>query len=492
MNIYHRCKKILSAPREDIDRKTEKIRYFAGNLILLSIGTFVPKALSFLMLPFYTSYLSASNYGTADLLNNTCSLLMPFLTLQVQDAVMRFSLLGKEKKENVLITGFGIAVIGGVILFCVCALLRGSLSLPPGFLLFLCILYFVNALQNIFTYFCRSIDQVKTIAVSCTIQSAITVGCSLLLLIPFRLGLYGYVLGHILGVSSAVLYLFFQAGLGRYILKGRFQQELVTKMVKFSVPMIFSAVSWWVNSASDKYILTFFHGVAVVGVYAVSGKISAILSSFGSVVSASFSISAIKDFDPEDTDGFLGVVYSSISFCSIILCSILILCNLPLAGILFSNEFFEGWKFAPPLLVAVAFAQISLSCQNILLAVGRTDSIFSTTFFGAALNTILNLLLIPHFGAYGAGLATMAGFVAAWLLRYIEIGRYIRLKHHFRKELLSYGIVLLQMTAAYRGNKYIVVQFLLFVCLCALFRDDMNLLYRKVRNAYDSGTDILN
>ena len=467
----------------------EKKRYFFKNLGMFGLATLIPKILTFLMLPLYTACLSREEYGMADLLNNTYSLLAPFLTIQVQDAVMRFSLLGHEKKEDVLSIGVLIVAIGGVLLSVVCACLHrsGLLAVPPGFLLFLCVLYFGNVFQNIFAYFCRGINRVDVIATVSILHGITVVGCNLLFLLHFHWGLYGYWMASALGVLLADFFYVFRVGIFRFLAAGRVSRALLRKMVLFSVPMLFSAISWWVNNASDKYILTFYNGVSAVGLYAVSSKIPSVLSAFGAIVSQTFSISAIKEFNPDDSDGFLGDIYSAVSFFSFFICSLLILCNIPLAKILFSESFFPAWQYAPPLLIAAAFNQVSMSCQNILMGIGETGIIFRTSLIGALVNTTLNFTLIPSYGTYGAAVATVVGFFVVWILRYIEVGKYVRLKHHFIKEVASYALATLQMITAFYGNRFVFFQICLCLCIVLLFK---NMIRVYTRTAFVSATKL--
>ena len=54
-----------------------KYQTLASNAVLISVGTFGSKLLVFLMVRFYTGYLSPADYGTADLLTQTANLLIP-------------------------------------------------------------------------------------------------------------------------------------------------------------------------------------------------------------------------------------------------------------------------------------------------------------------------------------------------------------------------------------------------------------------------------
>ena len=69
----------------------EKYRSLARNIFLFSLNSLIPKVLVFLLVPIYTKYLTPSEYGLFDLMNTTIMLLLPIFTLDIQDAVMRFS-----------------------------------------------------------------------------------------------------------------------------------------------------------------------------------------------------------------------------------------------------------------------------------------------------------------------------------------------------------------------------------------------------------------
>ena len=81
----------------------KKYRYLLKNIGLLTLSNFATKLLSFFLVPLYTNVLSTSDYGTYDLLYTTISVLIPILTLNIQDAVVRFSL-EKEYDRDAIVT----------------------------------------------------------------------------------------------------------------------------------------------------------------------------------------------------------------------------------------------------------------------------------------------------------------------------------------------------------------------------------------------------
>ena len=82
--------------------KQSKYKNLSMNTLLFTISSFGAKIISFLLVPIYTSVLSTKDYGNVDLVSTTVQLLIPIATLNIQDAVLRFSLDDKYEAEEVI------------------------------------------------------------------------------------------------------------------------------------------------------------------------------------------------------------------------------------------------------------------------------------------------------------------------------------------------------------------------------------------------------
>lgn len=319
-----------------------KFKNLLKNIFYFLLAGFVPRIASFVLLPIYTNYLETSEFGIADLIISAVNLLLPILTLEIQDAVMKYSLDGTENKKNIFSTGINLSIIGSVILLIGELILykTGLIHLPLYVLVYMFIIYIVDSTNIIISYFCRGLNRVKALTYGSIVSSIISFSCGILLVAVFKLGLHGYLCTNIIANLTSTIYMCFAVQIKNYY-DIRFEKETTIKMIKFSLPLIISALSWWINNASDKYILSYFTGTALVGIYAVSSKIPNILSSFGLVIAKAYSMSVIKEFDKEDRDGFLGKSYSMICASMVIGCSGLLILNIPLAKILFSKDFLK-------------------------------------------------------------------------------------------------------------------------------------------------------
>lgn len=457
------------------------------NVVLFSINSFVPKLLSILLIPIYTNCLTLEEYGISDLITTTVTLIIPIFTLDIQDAVMRFALDNKYKKEDVFSNAIHIILLGTG-LVCIGTYIVSSLNIKgmdDSYLFFFVLMFITSSLYNTISFFCRGIDKVNAIVVGGVLQSVITLTANILFLVLFRMGLIGYLLANSIGSVVALVWYFFSAKLHLFI-KLKITKDVLKDMIVFSFPLIFSVIAWWINNASDRYILSWMSGVTISGLYAVSYKIPNILSIFQNIFAQAWSISAVKEFDKNDTDGFITNTYNMMNFGMIILCSAIMIMNIPIAKILYSKEFYGAWKFVPPLLISVVFNAISLFIGSIFTAVKDTKTLSISTIVGAVVNTICNVIFIYYLGAYGAALATMFGYAVVLFIRHIILRKHIIMRVAWHRDIMAYGILIVQMILALWGMDMIFFQSILSVTILLIYKKELIIILNMTKRMFRS------
>lgn len=462
----------------------EKVKYLSKNVFLFTLSSFVPKLLTLLLVKLYTNYLTTGDYGLSDLMNTTSSLLIPLLTIDIQDAVLRFGLDKKYDKGKILRAALKMNSLAlAILIIGVLPIAYFKVfNIEAYFYLFLITYFISTSLKNTFTFFCKTIEKVNIIVISSIITTLVMVITNILFLVVFKLGVIGYLAANVLGIVISDIYIFFSAKLFTYI-NGE-KSNMLREMISYSWPLIFNSISWWINDASDRYILTYIAGVSVSGIYAISYKIPGILSTFQTIFYQAWSISAIKHFDKKDSDGFIGTMFTMMNFCMCLVCSLIMIINVPLAKFLYSGEFMEAWKYVPPLLLSVVFNSMCLFIGGIFTAVKDTKAISLTTIIGALINIILNILLIPNFGAYGAAVATLIGYFTILIIRVIVLRKYVVMNTNMVINYLSYILLSVQMILAFKGNHFIIFEMIIFMILILLYSKQIkyaiSILKRKI------------
>lgn len=466
----------------------KKVKYLLKNIFLFMISGFVPKLLSFLLIPIYTSSLSRTDYGIFDLITTTVSLLIPIFTLDIQDAVLVFSMDKEYKNDEVFSFALKINLIGfiPIVFITLIVIFLNIFNINLFFYLFFIVYYIITALSNSVNLFCKGIDKVKTIIISTIINSFLTLILNILLLKVFKIGILGYLIANSLGMLAALIFSVLNAKLYNYI-KVSHNKVLHSNMIKFSIPLIFSVIAWWINNASDRYILTLISGISISGLYAISYKIPNILTIFQNVFFQAWSISAIKEYEKNDSDGFVGKMYTILNFVLCLMCSIIMILNVFFAKILYVGDFFDAWIYVPPLLLSVVFNAMSLFLGSIFTAVKDTKTLSVSTVIGAIMNTLLNIFLIKRFSAYGAAIATVFGYFVVLLIRNIIVKKHINMKTSYKKNYFSYLLLVFQIVLAYYGNKYLLFQLFVVVSIIVLYKDSIFELKKFLLNFIKKG-----
>lgn len=467
--------------------KTNKYKQVIKNLVLFTLSKFIPKTISFFLVPFYTTFLSTYEYGISDLVNTTVSFAIPILTLNIRDAVLRYTL-EKNSNKNDIFSIFSFIIFLDFLILSLFTIIEFNFNIfniNPLYLIAFDMMLLVHSLYDNLTSFCKGIEKVNIIVMASITNSIFTLVFNILLIAILKYGIKGYFIANTIGYFFAIVMYFIFAKLYKHF-NFKLNISKLKEMVKYSFPMIFSAIAWWINYSSDKYIITWMLGVSVSGVYAAASKLPSILTTFQNIFMEAWSISAIKEFDKNDEDGFIGNMFTIILFLLSVVCSILIIFNMLISKIMFNGEFYSAWKFVPPLLLSVLVDALALFIGNLFYAVKDTKSRAIVTIIGAVINTIFNFILIYYFGAYGAAIATLLGYVAGLIMSIILVKKYINMKTDMKKNFLIILLLLIQVIFSYFGNKFIYLQWSLLLIIILMFKKDISMIYNILKNKFIS------
>ncbi|MFH5830707.1 MULTISPECIES: lipopolysaccharide biosynthesis protein [Lactiplantibacillus] len=462
-----------------------KYKYLLKNIGLLTLSNFATKLFSFFLVPLYTSVLTTEQYGTYDLFNTTVGVLVPIFTLNAVEYVLRFSLERNYDRDAVVTIGTKWLTISSIIVLG-CLLINNAFNLIPmlrQYAIYFFLMYFVQALSGIVTAYSRGTDHVAALSVSSVIASIFMIGCNIIFLVPLKMGLPGYFLANIIGPLVQCLYLIVRMRVwGNFNLKKHYRHQ-EKEMLAYSVPMIANSISWWINGVSDRYIVTWLCGVATNGVYSVSNKIPSILNVFQTIFNQAWALSTVKDFDPEDTNGFFANTYKAYNCLMVVICAFIIAFDRILAKFLYANSFYVAWKYVPFLTIAIVFGALTGYLGGFFTAVKDSKAYASSTIVGAVSNIVMNLALVPFMGALGATFATAVSYVEVWAVRLVQSKKYINLKINIVRDVVSYILLVLQtlvlLILPENGMMY-SLQALTILLILALYKNDIALLVGKI------------
>lgn len=451
----------------------------AGNSVIFAIGNFGSRVISFVMLPLYTYKLTTAEYGTVDLLLTLVSLLLPVVTLSIFDAVLRFAMEKETNPKKLYTNSMHVTQISSLILL----VLSLILFVIKSNVAFLPLLLALQSYQSLFSQYAKGIGKVKIFAINGILLSFLTAALNLIFLIPFNMGLTGYLMSTALSFLFSDIFLYYILNLKKEKDNSLLDKDYRNELLKFSSPLIPNSVAWWVTTAIGRFFILFFIGVESNGLYAVANKIPALLTVFTTIFAQSWQISAIEEFNSENRESFFSNIYTAYSEALVIGCSFILVVLNPLFKILVAPEFYVAWQYAPILLLSVVFSSLSGFLGSQYIAAKETVSVLKTTLLGAFLNIVLNLLLVPIFGINGVGMGSALSFFIVWLIREKDLQRFLRFQMPKKLFLLSIVVLICQYECLLLMSGFLkyVVETILFLLVLYLNRFAVIGVLRKIK-----------
>ncbi len=422
-----------------------KYKTLISNTALISLGTIGSKLLVFFMVRFYTGYLTTAEFGTADIITQTCNLLLPIISLGISNGVFRFAIDSNHDKKSVFSSGLYTITLGGLLFLIIAPLL--AISQQMRSYLWLIIIYtMASCYHSLCAQFIRAKNKTAFFAVQGIVNTSLVIAFNILFLAVFDWGIIGYVLSVALADGLTALLIFFKEKLWREIIL-KPEKSTLKQMLSYSIPMIPATIFWWVTSVSDRYMVTWFLGEAENGIYAVSNKLPTVLTLISTVFMQAWQFSAISESenDKQEHIEFYSKVWSSFQSVMFLAGSAITALSVPLIKILTTESFYSAWKFVPMLSLAMIFSAFSNFMGSVYVVEKRSKNSFLTTMVGAGVNIILNFILIPKIGSQGAAIATFASYLAVFIIRIFDAKKYIPFKTHFVTVSINCLIVLLQI-----------------------------------------------
>lgn len=452
-------------------KRMGRYKYLANNIALFSVSNFVSKILVFLLVPLYTSTLTTKEYGIVSVMQVTMLLLVPALTINIGEGALRFALEREEKRGAILRIGLKYTAVAALIVAAGCIL--ATLFVPTllkKYLIFFIFLFAMNALYEFLVLFFQGSEMVPIVVCGSIFCTLVMIGSNLLFLLVLKIGLNGYLLAQILSFAMGATLMLLLSAKQIHMQNRIKDQELEAEMLAYGKPLILYSTSSWINNASDRYIVTAMCGSAVNGVYGVAYNIPAILTVFQRIFAQAWQMSATKSHKDEDSGTFFSTMYQTYQAFMVLGCSFLIMITRLLAGFLFQKDFYEAWRFVPPLLISIIFGALTGFLGSICLAHKDSKSMGIATGIGAAVNIVLNILSIPYLGALGAAIATAISYYLMYLIAFLLIRKHVKLSVNLIRDYASYVIVVIQSVLIINEVKYAYpIVIVLFVALILLY-----------------------
>jgi O-antigen/teichoic acid export membrane protein len=405
--------------------------------LVYGAGIIIGKAVSFIMLPIYTRYLTPADYGVLELLIITIDVFSMVTGMGLTATIFRYyaKYENQEEKNHIISTALIMMFIASLTIGTPCIYLSGKLShlvfssdqydyyfklMFMSFILQAGIeipLAYIRAKQNstlfVLINFCRLVLQLSL---------------NIYLVVFLKMGVLGILYSSFMVSLVACIYL------GIYTIRTvgcRFSLLKSIEMIKFGSPLILWSLGSLILTFSDRYFLNIYSNLNTVGIYALAYKFGFLLTALA--VDPFSLIWEPHRFQIAKQENAV-LIYKKVFFYqTLILVSLSFLIAVVVKDVLkimSDPSYWEAYKLVPIILLAYILQAWTAFCNIGLFIKEKTNIYALSAGIAVVCVTLLNLFLIPKFGAYGAAWAT----VGAFLIRFIIVYNYSQ-----REYFIDYG-----------------------------------------------------
>lgn len=451
-----------------IEKTTQKdyslSKIFKGSSIY-SIGSILSKSSGFLLIPLYTRILSPQEFGIISYLEVLLQLLVIVVGCGFHGAQTRYYFetghQGHKFGEflfsiNFFSLAFGLVIfipisIGGILFGWS---LGSEVSIPiyPYIVLLFGTVLFSVIFQNQIAYHQMKQEFIKT-SIYTSINFLLSTILSLVFIVGFKFGAYGRVWGLFLG-SVLFLLLFSRNYFSAF--SWSISKSNIRYAIRFGIPVVIYLLVGTVHNVIDRFFLERMRSLDELGFYALgatcAGVLQVILTSFNQAYQPNYYQLMSSEIDFEYKNHQISRTFSYWIF---------LVTGITIVGIFIGKPFlyfFVGENFQvvgsifPLQLVSVYLGSFYYFFSSSIFYFKKTHWLPIITGISALCNIILNSLLIPKFGIFGAAFATATSNAVLSIVSFYFGNRLFRVRWPYRTMFLCICSVVL----AFWGNLFLI------------------------------------
>lgn len=434
----------------------KRSKELAINTIILGVGQFVPKLMALIVMPILTAYLSTDEYGTYDLMLSIASLLIPLMTLQVQQAVFRYLLtaIDDKSKEEYVTSSLLYVIASSIVLLPVTFFALKLFGVTSISAMFICLFFFSETLYTLLGQIVRGFGQNIKFSIGVIVYAVFNLIFIIIFVAILKGGIFGVMISMALGYLCSDIYMIFFTGMIDYIKWKSFSKQKLKELFNFSVPIVPSSIALWVVNLSDRILIIKFLGTSANGIYAVANKIPTLYNSAYNVFNLAWTETASRVSDDGEPEEYYSNLFKSL-FNFLIGAMLIMVAITPLVfKLLVNGEYGGAIKQAPILYFGVFFSSFVSYYSGIYIALKRTKQVGISSIVGAILNFIINCALIEKIGLYAASISTALSFLVIVLYRAYDLNKVMKIKYDIKNVLIGMSYFIVASVLLYKGKMW--------------------------------------
>jgi O-antigen/teichoic acid export membrane protein len=423
---------------------------------IYGLATVLPRALSIVLIPLYTSVLPTSAFGVYATLMSYLILGNVLLSYGMETAFFRFINKDISKKKLVQSTALGSLTISTLIFLIVLLLLRvplaGLLQFKIEYITYGLLILALDALAVLPFVWFRANERPMRYALIKIFNVCVNLGFNLfffLVLPVWAENDSGSFWNSIYTEENKVVYVFIAnliaSGLTLlvllpvyFIIGFKFNRVIWRQMLKYAIPVLVAGIAFSINEAFDKILLIYLLpsniAASEVGVYAACYKLGVFMTLFATAFRLGiepFFFNHAKNENAPQTYATITKYFTI--FGSFILLFVIVYLDFFKQLLIKDSDYWVALSIVPIILLANLCLGIYHNLSVWYKVTDQTKFGAYISIIGAIITLVLNFILIPSISYKGSAIATLAAYGAMMVLSYYFGRRHYPIPYDLKK-----------------------------------------------------------
>ncbi|MDR2591014.1 MAG: oligosaccharide flippase family protein [Oscillospiraceae bacterium] len=397
-----------------------KKNIYLKNSFIYTVGVALNQGSNFLLIIILARILSPDDYELMALYSLWVNVCLSFMGLQGASSMN--NALNEYNEKEMKSYSFTLSIVSllfSTVILSIVLITYNLLENIIGFPVFIAALFLLQTAMSQFSVIRLEKNRVLKKAVSAVFWSSSIPLLRLILSLLLTIFVFKNYLGDIYGFfMSAIIIGTIAVVITTVESKGRFNIKYIKYFLPISIPIIFHSISSILIAGTDKYMLFQMLGEGEMGVYSYIFSISLIPTGLWVAINNSWTVMYFDRLKNNETKAICDVTNTYIR---LILCVyILILLILPdVIRIIAVPEYHSGITYSVLVMSGGFFTFLYTICATHEVYAKKTIYIPLATIIAASVNVGLNFIFIPHYGAYGAAVSSVASYFCLLLVHFI-------------------------------------------------------------------------
>ena len=423
----------------------DKLKSLSKDTLIYGSSTIIGRFLNFFLVPFYTHKFLPAEYGIVAILYSYIAILNVFFSIGLESGYMKFaSTLEKGTKKQNFSNPYIIVFVNSLLLSSLIFFFSSQLSdvfqIEEKYSYLIrysaLILLFDTVILIPFAYL-RLHNKAKTFAGIKIVNIIINVILNFILISYLNFGIEAVFISNL--ISSAITFIFLLPVLKENI-DLSFSRELVSELLRFSIPYIPAGIAANLVQIIDRPILKYLTDDKTVGIYQANYKLGIFMMLLVSMFEFAwrpFFLNNAKDPYAKNIFSKVLTLFVLISSFFFLIISVfigdLVKIDLPFGYNLIGKAYWAGLNIVPVVLFAYLLNGMYVNFMAGIYIEKKTKYLPLITGLGAVSNIIANFILIPKFSYMGAAVATLVSYLIMMLGIYYVSNKYYKISYEYKK-----------------------------------------------------------